>query len=65
MLSCVGNRDPKIIGAVPGIQHGESRVTTVVLYSPNVAMSITTSTMPEVVIITLLPCTLPGVVIIA
>ena len=30
---------PKIIGAVPGIQHGESRVTTVGLYSPNVAIS--------------------------
>ena len=31
---------PQIIGAVPGIQHGESRVTTVGPYSPNVAMSI-------------------------
>ena len=30
----------QIIGAVPGIQHGESRVTTVGPYSPNVAMSI-------------------------
>ena len=31
---------PQIIGAVPGIQHGESRVTTEGVYSPNVAMSI-------------------------
>ena len=31
---------PQIIGAVPGIQHGESRVTTDGKYSPNVAMSI-------------------------
>ena len=30
---------PQIIGAVPGIQHGESRVTTDGKYSPNVAMS--------------------------
>ena len=31
---------PQIIGAVPEIQHGESRVTTEGVYSPNVAMSI-------------------------
>ena len=31
---------PQIIGAVSGIQHGESRVTTVGSYSPNMAMSI-------------------------
>ena len=31
---------PQIIGAVPEIQHGESRVTTEGKYSPNVAMSI-------------------------
>ena len=31
---------PQIIGAVPGIQHGEPRVTTDGKYSPNVAMSI-------------------------
>ena len=31
---------PQIIGAVPGIQHGESRVTTDGKYLPNVAMSI-------------------------
>ena len=31
---------PQIIGAVPGIQYGESRVTTEGVYSPNVAMSI-------------------------
>ena len=30
---------PQIIGAVPEIQHGESRVTTEGVYSPNVAMS--------------------------
>ena len=30
---------PQIIGAVPGIQHRESRVTTDGKYSPNVAMS--------------------------
>ena len=30
---------PQIIGAVPGIQHGESRVTTDGQYSPNMAMS--------------------------
>ena len=34
---------PQIIGAVPGIQHGESRVTTEGKYSPNVAMSIIAS----------------------
>ena len=34
---------PQIIGAVPGIQHGESRVTTDGKYSPNVAMSMVTS----------------------
>ena len=31
---------PQIIGAVPEIQHGESRVTTEGVYSPNVAMSV-------------------------
>ena len=31
---------PQIIGAVPEIQHGESRVTTEGVHSPNVAMSI-------------------------
>ena len=31
---------PKMLGAVPGIQHGESRVTTDGKYSPNVAMII-------------------------
>ena len=30
---------PQIIRAVSGIQHGESRVTTVGLYLPNMAMS--------------------------
>ena len=38
---------PQIIGAVPGIQHGESRVTTVGPYSPNVAMSIPLGTLED------------------
>ena len=38
--TCYHGETRVIIGAVPGIQHGESRVTTEGKYSSNVAMSI-------------------------
>ena len=40
VITCAQPGSPQIIGAVPGIQHDESRVTTDGKYSPNVVMSI-------------------------
>ena len=40
---------PQIIGAVPGIKHGESRVTTEGVYSPNVSSIYMTASYEELI----------------